>query len=112
HQFARSCRWSVALIQLITPVVENSTTYPHLSCEPDDVVAHAHSLNRLSPKLVAVPLSFLWVHFAAPFPQSVHRSADELEWPFTSIRGESRGGHDPLYAELLGCHGQRETISF
>jgi hypothetical protein len=68
---------------LITPVVENSTTYAQVAREPDDVVAPAHALNRLSPKLVAVPLSFLWVHFAAPSTQSVHDETVIVKDQFT-----------------------------
>jgi hypothetical protein len=68
---------------LITPVVENSATYAQLSREPDDVVAPAHLLNRLSPKLVTVPLSFLWVHFGAPSAQSVHDKTAIVKDHFT-----------------------------
>src|SRR5580698_1524598 len=103
NQFARPVAGRASLIEPITPIVKNPPTYPELSGEPGNAVATMHSFDCLPSKLVAVPLCLFSLHFVAPFPQSVHRSADELECPFTSIRGAKPWRSRSLQAELLGC---------
>ena len=70
-QLAGSLRGRIALVESITPNVKQSSTYPEIPRERDDVVARVHSFNGLTTKFVTVPLPLFSFHFAAPFPQSV-----------------------------------------
>jgi hypothetical protein len=74
-QLAGSRSRRAGLVESVAQVVKNAATYAELPREPDDVAAHLHSFNSLSPKLVTVPLPLFSFHFAAPSPQSVHDQA-------------------------------------
>jgi len=67
----RGLTW-IALIESVTPVIQQPAVYAEFPRQPEDIVARIHSLDGFSPKFLTVPLSFFPFHFATPFVQSVH----------------------------------------
>jgi hypothetical protein len=70
-RLAGTSNWSVCILQPVTPVVEQVTSYTELPRKPRDVVARVHPLYGLLPKFRAVSLSLLSIHFSTLYAQVV-----------------------------------------
>jgi hypothetical protein len=85
-QFPGSLLGMIGLVESVAPVVKNSAANTEVSRELDDVAARIHSLNSLLSEFFPVSLPLALLHFAAPFPQSVHDWTVSLQ-KFTLNRG-------------------------